>query len=211
MTLSAPLIAPAASRAGIVTIDPFTGDHSEDFNNLNSATTVQSLSIFGGFATMQNTTSGGALKYVLASKLGSELVTARSAPFMAGQIGISLWTFSDPVSDFGGYFENNSRLDNAVITFFGVNGTTLGSLTVTDPKAAQAWTWNGWHSDTPIKSVTVSGNDSAFFHGFIWFDDFQLNVAPVSAPAPEPGSWALLATAGLAAVPWTLRRRKPLT
>ena len=118
---------------------------------------------------------------------------------MVGQLGIAQWTFSTPVSDFGGYFENNSRFDDAVVDFYGQSGSLLGELTATVPHAAQMWTWNGWHSDIPIAQIVITGNDVGFLNGFIWYDDFQANVALSSVP--EPASWALLATAFAVAAP----------
>ena len=107
-----------------------------------------------------------------------------------------------PVSEFGGYFANNSRFPDAVVDFYDRSGSLIGELSATIPKAALTWTWNGWRSDTPIGSIVITGNDAGFFHGFIWYDDFEVTVAP--SAVPEPASWALLATACL---PRLARRR----
>jgi hypothetical protein len=124
---------------------------------------------------------------------------------MVGQLGIAQWTFATPVSDFGGYFENNSRFDDAKVDFYDRSGSLIGSQTATVPKDAQTWTWNGWHSDIPIGQIVITGNDVGFFNGFIWYDDFEANVAQIAA-VPEPASWALLATGSLVVAPWVRRR-----
>jgi hypothetical protein len=118
---------------------------------------------------------------------------AHSLPWMVGQLGISEWEFNSPVVQFGGYFANNSRFDDARIDFFDENGALIDSVTATVPKARFPldWTWNGWQSDVPIKSFVVTGNDTVFVNGFIWFDDVQ------ATPVPEPSSLILLAGSGL--------------
>jgi hypothetical protein len=125
---------------------------------------------------------------------------------MVGQLGIAQWTFASPVSQFGGYFQNNSRFDDAVVDFYDHSGSLIGSLTATIPKGTSNWTWNGWHSDTPIAGIVITGNDTGFLNGFIWYDDFELTVA--AASVPEPASWLLWAAATLLATPW-VRRPSP--
>jgi hypothetical protein len=202
IAISVVLFAPGLLRAGIVSIDPFVGTSSENFDNTGVEGATQSLNVFGGLATITNLTSGGALKLERSSSLDGDLVVPRSDPWMVGQLGIAQWTFSSPVSDFGGYFENNSRFDDAVVDFYDKSGSLIDTLSATIPKDAQEWTWNGWHSDTPIGKIVITGNDAVFFHGFIWYDDFEVNVASV----PEPSSWVLLATACLLSAPWACRR-----
>jgi hypothetical protein len=198
------LLVPNVSLAGVIAIGPFVGTSSEDFDNTGVDGATQTLNVFGGLATIRNLTSNGALKVERSSSLDGDLVVPRSAPWMVGQLGISEWTFAQPVSQFGGYFENNSRFDDAVVDFYDRSGSLIGSLTATVPKDAQTWTWNGWHSDSPLGKVVITGNDAVFLHGFIWFDDFQLTLAPTSVP--EPASWLLLTIAGLASAPFVLRR-----
>ena len=152
IALSVCLSATNASRAGIIPIDPFVGTSSEDFDNTGVEGATQTLDVFGGLATIRNLTSGGALKVELSSSLDGDLVVPRSAPWMVGQLGIAEWTFAQPISQFGGYFENNSRFDDAVVDFYDRSGSLIDSLTATIPKDAQDWTWNGWHSDTPHRA-----------------------------------------------------------
>jgi hypothetical protein len=184
-----------AARGDVILIGPFQGKLSEDFNSITQ-TKYQDLSIMGGAATVHNLTPGGALAIEFSSSLGGRLLSSHSPPFMLGQLGISEWEFTEPVVQFGGYFGNNSRFDDARIDFFDVNGGLIDSLTVTVPKARfpQDWTWNGWQSDVPIKSFVVTGNDTVFVSGFIWFDDVQATPASV---IPEPSSLALFGWSGL--------------
>jgi hypothetical protein len=207
IAMAGALLAPGRSRAGgIVPIGPFVGTNSENFDNTGVDGATQTLDVFGGLATIRNLTSGGALKVERSSSLDGVLELPRSAPWMVGQLGIAEWTFAKPVSEFGGYFANNSRFDDAVVDFYDPSGALLGSLTATIPAKAQTWTWNGWQSDKPIGSLVITGNDAGFLHGFIWYDDFQLTVAPSSVP--EPASWALLTAASLVLAP--LARRRPM-
>jgi hypothetical protein len=192
-----------------VTIGPFVGTNSENFDNTGVDGATQVLDVFGGLATIRNLTAGGALKVELSSSLDGDLVVPRSAPWMVGQLGIAEWTFAKPVSEFGGYFEDNSRFDDANVDFYDKSGTLIGSLTASVPKDAQMWTWNGWHSDTPIARLVITGNDAVFLHGFIWYDDFELNVA--SASVPEPASWVLLASTSVFWAPYACRRFIKLT
>jgi hypothetical protein len=204
IAIAVALSAPGHLQAGIVSIEPFVGTNSENFDNTGVDGATQSLKVLGGLATIKNLTSGGALKVERSSSLDGDLVLPRSDPWMVGQLGIAEWTFSTPVADFGGYFENNSRFDDAVVDFYDKSGTLIDTLSATIPKDAQTWTWNGWHSDTPIGKIVITGNDAVFLHGFIWYDDFEANVAIASVP--EPASWVPLVSACLLSVPWTCRR-----
>jgi len=193
-----------AQGGGIVPIGPFVGTNSENFNNTGVEGATQTLTVFGGLATIQNLTAGGALKVEMSSSLDGVLETPRSPPWMVGQLGIAQWTFAQPVSEFGGYFANNSRFPDAVVDFYDVSGSLIGELNATIPNAPLTWTWNGWQSDTPIGKIMITGNDAGFLHGFIWYDDFELTVT--STVVPEPASWALLAAASLVLAPWACRR-----
>jgi len=203
--MSCSLFVPTAAwGGGIVPIGPFVGTNSENFDHLGVEGATQTLTVFGGLATIQNLTSGGALKVEMSSSLDGVLEDPRSPPWMVGQLGIAQWTFAKPVSEFGGYFANNSRFPDAVVDFYDVSGSPIGELTATIPNAALTWTWNGWESSTPIGSIVITGNDAGFLHGFIWYDDFQLTVT--SSVVPEPASWSLLAAASLVLAPWACRR-----
>jgi hypothetical protein len=189
-------------------IGPFTGTRSDDFSNdgPGGAGGHQTVVIFNGLTTVNNTTPGGALKIEFSSSLNGDLVTPRSAPLMFGQIGISQWIFNSPVTQLGGYWQNNSRFDDATVQFFDANSNLLASLNATDPHGTSNWTWNGWQSTVPISSITVTGNDIGFLNGFIWWDDFQVTFS-----VPEPKVYLLLGSAALLIGGfWFYQRRKML-
>jgi hypothetical protein len=98
---------------------------------------------------------------------------------MLGQLGISMWRFTTPLTQFGSYFANNSRFDDAQVDFYDEYGNLIDSVTATVPNSGD-WTWNGWESDVPIMYIVITGNDQEFFNGFIWFDDVQ--VLKLGAP-----------------------------
>src|SRR5262249_42747537 len=150
----------------------------------------------GGAGTVRSRRAGGSLKMEFSSSLGGRLVVPHSPPLMMGQLGISEWEFNDPLFQFGGYFANNSRFDDARVDFFDANGALIDSVTATVPTAQFPgdWTWHGWQSEVPIKRFVITGNDTEFLSGFIWFDDVQANPASV---VPEPSSLVLLGLSGL--------------
>ena len=183
-------IVPAADGGYLVPIGPFQGRLSDDFNSYSQGVRYEQ-SIMGG-AGVVRVAGPGSLKMEYFSSLGGRALSPHSPPLMFGQIGISEWTFNDPLYQFGGYFGNNSRFDDARVDFFDVNGALIDSVTATIPKAQTThdWFWNGWQSDVPIKRIVITGNDAAFLHGFIWFDDVQAN------PVPAPSSLVLLGLSG---------------
>jgi RNA polymerase sigma factor (sigma-70 family) len=168
-------------RGPVAQLGPFQGAASEGFDALGVEVTQQGISILGKTATVSNLTHGGALKVAAGSSMGGVLVTAHSQSFMLGQIGISEWVFSTPLTKFGAYFANNSRFDDAKVDLYDVNDILIGSAKARVPKSLRGWTWNGWQSDVPIHRLVVTGNDAGFMHGFIWFDDVQVVTAPQPA------------------------------
>jgi hypothetical protein len=195
---------PAAGQ-GVTAVGPFTGDHSDDFDTLGfpfgSAHT--SVTIFGGFGTVRKLTEGS-IKYEFDSTRGGDRVINRSNPAMIGQLAVSEWTFATPVARFGGYWENNSRFDDARVDFYDAGGVLFDTETAAIPRLAQSWTWNGWESEVPIGRVVVTGNDVEFLNGFLWYDDMEVTAAPV----PEPSTGLLAAGAGAALLGVYLRRRR---
>lgn len=191
---------PKATHADITTIDEFTGTHTEDYDSITGVA-FQELPIMNGLVTLRNLTDGGAIKIEPNSALNGDWVFPRSGIRMMGQLGILEWEFSQPIIQFGSYFENNSGTDDAVIEFFDLNDTSLGIFDVDTSASSQQWTWNGWESDDPISRMVVTGNSSTFLNGFIWYDDTQVTIASV----PEPSSILMMLGAGTM---FLLRRKK---
>lgn len=204
LTLSC-LFCPRVAEGQVTPIGPFVGDLSDNFDSMGLpfGSAHAALDIFGGFCTIRRIGTGS-IKYEFDSNLGGDQVNCRSPFAMIGQLAISEWTFDQPISQFGGWWENNSRFDDAQVRFFDVNGNLIDEVTATVPKPAQAWTWNGWESATPISQIVVIGNDVGFLNGFIWYDDMELTVATA---VPEPAGLALVA-AGLGAVAYYRRCRR---
>lgn len=181
--------------AQVTPIGPFTGSVLEGFNVFPFDPSYQQYSIFGGQGLVKNIHPSGALKYEANSTRGGDTVVPHTGVTFGGQIGISEWTFTQPLSRFGAYWENNSRFDDAVATFYDVSNHLIATLTVNDPKAAQAWTWNGWQFDTPVSRFVITGNDTDFFGGFIWYDDA---TAVFAVAVPEVSSVIMLGSCALA-------------
>jgi hypothetical protein len=164
----------SSSRGDVVPIDPFDGAMSENFDSFSEGGGLQELVIFGGFATVRNQSPDGAIKVEYYSSRGGIVVVPHSQPLMMGQMGIMLWEFEEPVTQFGSYFANNSRFDDAQVDFYDENGDWIDSTIATIPNTG-SWYWNGWESDVPIKWIIIAGNDEEFNNAFIWVDDAQIN------------------------------------
>lgn len=175
-------------------IGPFTGSVFEGFNVFPFNPSYQQYSIFAGQGLVRNIHPSGALKYEASSERGGDFVLPRSAPTFGGQIGISEWTFPQPLARFGAYWENNSRFDGAVATFYDLSNNLVATLPMSIPKDGQTWTWNGWSFDVPVNKFVVTGNDTAFFSGFIWYEDATANFA---VAVPEASSWMMIGLCGL--------------
>lgn len=183
------LMSAIPSFGQVTPIGPFSGSVLENFNVFPFDPSYQQYNIFGGLGLVKNIHPSGALKYEASSTRGGDTVLPRSAPTFGGQIGISEWSFPQPLSRFGAYWENNSRFDDAVATFYDSNNNLLATLAMTISKDANTWQWNGWQFGTPVSKFVITGNDTAFFSGFIWYEDATANFATA---VPEPTTWLLL-------------------
>ena len=179
-------------HAVIVSVDQFTGDVTETFNQYDNTTAAQSIPVFGGAGTLQNLSAGGAIKIEFASTFMGYQVSPID-DMMGGQLGVAQWVFNQPITRFGGWFENNSGADDAVISFFDVNNVLIQALPANIP-FAEDWTWNGWQSDTPISRIVVFGNGTV--NGFLWYENMQIDFADV----PEPSAIAAVTVMALAGV-----------
>ncbi|MFT3883204.1 MAG: PEP-CTERM sorting domain-containing protein [Gemmatales bacterium] len=182
-------------EAQVTPIGPFTGTATEGFNVLPFDPSYQQYSIMGGLGLVRNIHPSGALKYEASSTRGGDTVLPHTGVTFGGQIGISEWTFTQPLAKFGAYWENNSRFDDAVATFYDTSNNLVATLTLNDPKDAQTWTWNGWQFSVPVNKFVITGNDTAFFSGFIWYDDATATFS--TAAVPEPASWMLMGAVAL--------------
>src|SRR5262245_18793195 len=99
------------SCADVVPIDPFGVAMSENFDRFSQGGRLQQLVIFDGFATVRNLTPDGAIKVEYYSSRGGIVVMPHSRPLMMGQMGVMEWEFEEPLSQFGSYFANDSRVD----------------------------------------------------------------------------------------------------
>ncbi|MGI9519215.1 MAG: hypothetical protein ACR2NP_19340 [Pirellulaceae bacterium] len=206
------LYASAGCTANIVETGPFTGDQSEDFTEFQGgAGGYQTLDIFGSAVTINNLTDGGAIKIEFSSTLivggQSDTVVPRSNPVFMGQLGILEWDFHQPVSRFGGYFENNSYSDNVTFEFFDVNDNLIGSVVGETLAASDMWTWNGWESTIPIHRAVSTGNAVTLLNGFIWYDDMEITFATI----PEPASGLLAGLVVIAGCICRSRRNRGVT
>src|SRR6266404_1199321 len=144
--LFAGILVASQGRGEIIPIAPFRGALSENFDSLGEMGAQQQVRILSGSATVSNLTTGGSLKLEFSSALDGVLVVPRSPPKMMGQLGISAWDFDVPLTQFGSYFQNNSRFNDARVDFYDGNGGLIDSLTATVPTPGRDWTWNGWQS-----------------------------------------------------------------
>jgi len=176
------------AQADIVAIDPFAGSANDTFDQYNNVMALQTLDVFGGLGTISNLTEDGAIKVEWSSSFGGDLVTPISG-MMMGQLGIGQWDFNTPIIRFGGWWENNSGVDDATVEFYDIDQKLIGVMNADVKVAAQQWQWNGWQSDVPISSIVVTGN--GIINGFLWYENIQIDLVPT------PGALAMIGIAGV--------------
>lgn len=197
VALAALLVAAGPLHAGIVPIPFFAGDVFDTFNQyVGNTPASQVLPVLQDTGTISNLTVDGAIKVEFSSNFNGDLVVPLSGKMM-GQLGIARWDFDTPGKRFGAYFENNSGMSDATLTFFDINDQPIDTVIANVPVNAQSWTWNGWESDVPFKSILVVGN--GVINGFIWYENVQFTFVP------EPATG--LAALGFAGVGLLKRRR----
>ncbi len=164
-------------------------EHSEPLNlDVENGSSVAEFDLFNGLAQLQTPSSEsgsstGFIKFVTSSSLDGDLVTPHTPPyqicflFASGETRPGTFVFAEDVYRFGGYFENNSPEDDAVIEFFDRNGALIYSELVSIPKDGQTWVGHGWRSTVAIRSLTIKGmSEAPFSGGFIWFDDLSMTT-----------------------------------
>jgi hypothetical protein len=174
-------IVSSTSFATITPIGPFTGTLHENFDEFPTDTAVRFLDLFNNQARITVEGTANSIKLEFSSSLGGDLVTPMSR-LMCGQLGIADWTFTTPVTRFGGYWENNSHADDATAEFFDADGNLFDTRVVPVSTSLQQWQWNGWDfGNTPVSKIRVTGN--GLINGFIWYENMEIVQAQVT---PEP-------------------------
>jgi hypothetical protein len=192
------LAAAGSAVADVSPIAPFAGDLSDPLN-YPGTTIVAEFEIFGGAASLNSFDGDTFIHLLFSSTLAGDPVTPRTGPLILGFTqGPGIFEFATPVRRFGSYFNNNSGSNDAVVEFFDADDNLIDTQIAATTAVGNIWTWNGWESDTPISSITVTGNGIA--DGFLWFDDLELSYVP------EPGAGILL----LLISPACARRRRRL-
>lgn len=163
---------------------PFVGDTADTFNQHNGVMATQSLSVCSGAGVLNNLSGGGAIKVEFSSNFNGDQVWPIS-DMMAGQLGVGQWLFDEPLTGFGAWWENNGGADDATVQFFDAEGVLLDTVIASVPADAQAWTWNGWTSESPFTRIEVTGN--GVLNGFLWYEDVQITFAQAACPTDIDG------------------------
>jgi len=191
----AALCGPAA--ADVVPIGTFSGEFHEPLNFSNTNISA-SQPIFGGRAHLNSAHSQTSIHLLLGDTFAGDTVTPRTGSYILGWTeGPGNFVFDTPVTRFGGYINNNSGANDAVVRFFDAAGLLMATLNATTPAPGNVWVWNGWESTVGIGRIEVTGNGT--LQGFLWFDDMEMTTIPAPGTA-----CAALAVVSLAAA----RRRR---
>ncbi len=196
----------AAYADSIVPISEFTGAYSDGFETQVNGTFISSANVFGDGSTVQ--IIGGSSGMLITEGWDFfSLTYPHGGDYLMGSAhGEVQYVLAQPAQRFGGFFNANSDVAGATVSFFDAFDNLLGTLTATAPLNGQ-WAWNGWETTSAgIKRIDIIGNSVWGEGGFVMQDD--ITYSPMQAAVPEPASLVLLGTGlgviGLAG--W--RRRK---
>ena len=165
--------------------DEFPGDYFEGFENINPPGQYASYPIRSGQGTAISGFPYGPMMLIVLNHMGAggEVLPYNGNLFGAVPIGSVIFLFNESVTEFGGYFSTVEATPGATIVFRDKNDAEIATLPMTCVPAV--WTWQGWHSDTPIGSVEIIGVGAPPFSGALDFDDLRVTLA--SAPCSLPG------------------------
>ncbi len=178
------LVAVASASAAVTPIGEFTGEKFEGFENIYPPGGYPGpIPIFNGFATMDDTLAHFCVIAYIWSGQGGEVYPYDGNLFGGTVAGSTLFQFSEPVKQFGGFFTTVGPLPGGEVKFRDAGGNLLADLAI--DVTPTVWGWQGWLSDTPIASIEVIGANVP--SASMQYDDLQVSVVP------EPAALGLLA------------------
>lgn len=173
--------------AQVTPISKFAGDMFEGFENVAEPGAYSPLPIFEGTATMTDSLANIGVVTFIWSGPGGEVQAYNGNLFGGTPAGSNLITFSQPIANFGGFITTVSDIADGTVIFRDENAATIATLTYI--AAPTVWGWQGWHSDTPIKSIEFISN-GPFGNRPIQLDDLRISF-PANCPADLDGSGAV--------------------
>ncbi len=174
----------AAASAAITPIGQFTGTYQEGWEKHATGQFLPQLTAFDGHATANQVGSGQGLHVTSGWAYYYTTYPHGGSKFMGPTYGIGVrWEFEVPALRFGGFFTTNYQSSGATAKFFDAQNNLLATLPVKAMAGNNAWGWDGWECDPPVKYVEIWSDWGA---GHIMHDDLEYT------PVPEPASLSLL-------------------
>jgi hypothetical protein len=174
------LALPVAASAQLTEIPEFTGEFSEGFEGATPGmfTPCVEPSVFDGQADLcselAHVTGGWGFRCSIPPQEGTRFYGSAN-PGTA-----STYTFSEPVTRFGGWFGTNALLpgeptDGGRVEFYDEFGALIGDPQVLQLDDICGWHWHGWESDVPVFEV-IARNATPFGEGFLMMDGMQIDL-----------------------------------
>jgi hypothetical protein len=180
------MIAATSGTAAVNPIGPFSGDYSENFEDIAPPGGLPGpADIFMEQATVDDTLAHTLVLATVTS--AAETDWENFFPydgFLMGLVptGWCAFEFDTPVLEFGGYFGTASIMSDGFISFYDEDGGLLETQDFDIP--ALAWDWYGWSSDVPIGRIEIHGHSTPGKP--LVFDNMELTQVPA------PGVMAVL-------------------
>jgi YVTN family beta-propeller protein len=167
-----------SALASIVSVSPFVGQRSESFEEFplygvtgTNVYLAPNTPIFGGAAVING---NGLVVYDVApvpnpnyfGTAGGVAQVEDGTQALGGTDPVI--TFSEPVSEFGGYFADNNLTLKFI--FLDAAGAIIGELDEPRKLTGGTLTWYGWQFSTPIQTIEIFGGNTAM-------DALQANFA----------------------------------